>query len=145
MLGQDGVLHLARLGRDLRDTKSLSRIQRIRDDLRVIAQYTGRIFELEVLAEFARAGFNPEVTSTPDCNIVVEGYRFFVEIVHRGQPFAHHLCNRIWTFKHDSAFRGAITITLHRGAGGDAENAHELGNQIAQDVIEAGTINLSKM
>ena len=45
MLGRDGVLDLVRLGRDLRDTKDLSGIKRIRHDLRFLDQYPGCVFE----------------------------------------------------------------------------------------------------
>jgi hypothetical protein len=143
MLGRDGVLDLARLGRDLYDTKNLSGIQSVRRELRLVDQYVARIFELVVLAAFARAGFCPELTGTPDCKIAVEGSRFLVEIVHRGQPFARHLGNRIWhslglhTLKAESVLRGVITVTLEPGAGGAGEDAYELGDKIARHVFEA--------
>jgi hypothetical protein len=146
MLGRDGVLDLARLGRDLYDTKNLSGVQSVRRELRHVDQYSARIFELVVLAAFARAGFCPELIGTPDCLIAVEGSSFLVEIVHRGQPFARHLGNRIWhslglhTLKADSVIRGAITVTLQPGAGGAGEDAYELGDKIARHIVEASII-----
>ena len=123
--------------------KNLSGIKSILRDLKDIDQYTGRIFELEVLAEFARSGFNPELTVTPDCKIVVESSCFLVEIVHRSQRFARLLGDRIWRFlgshtlKLYSAFYGAITVTLQPGAGGAAEDPCELANKIGKHVVEA--------
>lgn len=143
MLGRDGVLELAQLGRDLFDTKNLLGIQSIRRDLRVVEQYRGRIFELAVLADFVRAGFHTELTGTPDCKIVVEWSCFIVEIVHRDQHFASHLGNRIWqmlglhTLNSGSGFHGAITVTLEPGAGGAAEDAYELADKAVEHLVDA--------
>lgn len=81
------VAALLRLGLDLIRTRDLPRIQSLRVDLRNLDQYVGRLFELEVLSEFARRGWAPEIVGTPDFRFHIDGIEAYAEARHRGAPF----------------------------------------------------------
>jgi hypothetical protein len=55
--------------------------------MRNLDQYVGRLFELEVLSEFTRRGWAPEIVGTPDFRFHVDGIEAYAEARHRGAPF----------------------------------------------------------
>jgi hypothetical protein len=115
--GVGPLCEVIRLGRDLVTTNGLLRIQSLRRELLDFGQYHGRMFELEVLAAFQRAGISPlMLKSGPDLSIDVNGISLFVEIRHRGAMSGMAMAMRLHM---GVAFRefGSLVLDLSKRTG----------------------------
>jgi hypothetical protein len=125
------VAPLLRLGLDLIRTRDLPRTQSLRVDLRNLDQYVGRLFELEVLSEFARRGWAPEIVGTPDFRFHINGIEAYAEARHRGAPFGMALSRLVHTPMDADWHR--LNITLKRISGVHAE-VSAIAGRINKDV-----------
>jgi hypothetical protein len=132
---------LLALGRDLFATKHISGIQGIRKKLRDEQQFSSSLFEVEVLAEFARGKLSPEKLPerrnqrTPDAKITAKGTPIYAEIQNRGAPRWRSIVSLLFL---ELAFKdfGHITLTFDPKRLGSAKERDDvLAARIGCEVV----------
>lgn len=94
------LTELLKLGRDLKHTENIEKIDFIRKRLKHLNEYPGALFELEVLAALVREGMNPSIVvdqdkNTSDFKIDIKQESFQLEIKHRKPSKARNAADRI--------------------------------------------------
>lgn len=120
------------LGRDLVETQAIPGTVSIRNDLRALDQYVGRLFEIELLAELQRASLEPVVAGTPDFLATVRDVRIAIEAKHRGAPFGAAVISNLTTALAFLDF-GDLSVVL-KAPGSSGETVQQVVQAIEADV-----------
>jgi hypothetical protein len=106
---------IVRLGIDLIRTRQVQKIQAVRKELLSLEQYSGRLFELEILSTLLRTGFEPKIVGTPDFFLKFNGREIFLEARHRGVPFWMNVASNINMIMDESSPAVRVEITYVSG------------------------------
>lgn len=128
------LAEIANLGKDLSVTKNILGIASVRRDLRILDQYIGRLFEIEILAAFTRANMNPEIMGTPDFRAMLAANPIYVEARHRGPPFAQAVHEGIMLGLAFKEF-GDLSVSVGN-VGSTGECVEQVAETVLNDIYE---------
>lgn len=122
---------IVRLGMDLIRTRHVPKIQTVRKELRSLEQYSGRLFELEILSTLLRVGLEPQILGTPDFFLKFNERAIFLEARHRGVPFWMNVASNIYMATDESSPAVRVEITYVSGV---RKEASELCAEISAEL-----------
>ncbi len=128
------LVDAVRLGRDLVESRNIDGLQKLRRRLGVFKEYTGALFEVELLAEIYRAKFkNIKINKdTPDFECDLECSHFLIEAKHCSVSVPRAITQNITLGLAFQEF-GEFKITLLSGIGCNDKSINELVEQIVKD------------